>query len=72
MHYAMCFDQRAAHARRVGLGMGGAGGIKVAVNWIVKRPNNPLCVGEWSYLLNLCRTNKFSIHAHKPVLCALC
>ena len=65
---AMRFDCGTAHPRGLGIGVGGATGIKVTIQWIIKRPDNPIGVRNGSNIANFIWANDLRIKAHIAML----
>ncbi len=67
-HLAVGFDRGAAHARGLGVGVGGAGGIKVAVERIIKPANNAVDIGHWRDLGDVFGRDDLCLQPHETVL----
>ena len=66
--FAMGFDCGAAHARGLGIGMCRATWIKVTIQWIIERPDNPIGVRNGRDIANFIWTNDLRIKPHVPML----
>ena len=60
-----------AHARGLGICMGGAGGVEVAVERIVEPAQDAIGVGDGSQGFDLVRADDFGLKPHEAVLGAL-